>query len=262
MAGACNGKVALVVGGTRGIGRAAATALAAAGATVIVSGRSLDSSMLVADEIAAAGGRAHPIALDVSSPEASASAVQDALARFGALDVLVANAGISPYWTRSENVTPEMWDEVMQVNLRGTFFAVQAAGRRMLAQGRGSIVSVSSVTSSVGVIRGLPYVATKGGIDAMTRSLSVEWAPKGVRVNAVAPGYVETDMTHGMRDNPALTASLLSTVPMGRFATPEEIAGAIVFLASDAATYITGQIIVVDGGFAAGRGLPSAGERR
>ncbi|HET7085601.1 MAG TPA: SDR family oxidoreductase [Rhizomicrobium sp.] len=247
MAGICADKIALVLGGTRGLGRAMAEALVQAGATVVASGRN-----------AASGTDAkgiHSAAIDVSDPPACRTAIDGIAARFGRLDILIANAGISPYWKRAETIEPAMWDEVMDVNLRGLFFGVQAAGRHMLAQGAGSIVVISSVTASVGVPRGLPYVASKGGLDAMTRSLAVEWAAKGVRVNAVAPGYFETDMTQGLRDNDGLSAMLLKTVPMGRFGELEEIGGIVTFLASDAASYVTGQVFTVDGGFSAGRDL-------
>jgi 3-oxoacyl-[acyl-carrier protein] reductase len=250
----CDGKVTLVVGGTRGIGRAITLALAQAGARVIVSGRSLQGAQAVAAEAATTkGAEVHPMAFDVGDPQASASAIQDVVRRFGRIDVLVANAGINPYYERAEKITPAIWDEIMAVNLRGLFFCVQAAGLHMLEQGSGSIISISSVTATVGVARGLPYIATKGGVEAMTRSLAVEWADRGVRVNGVAPGYVATDLTRGMREKPGFTRSFLQGIPMARFAEPEEIAGMVTYLASDASSFVTGQTFVVDGGFAAGR---------
>ncbi len=250
---ACEGKIALVVGGTRGIGRAAALSLAAAGATVVPTGRALDGARQVASEIAKLGAESMPLAFDVMDLGASVAAVDDVVRNFGGIDVLVANAGVSPYWKRAEELTPAMWDEVMAVNLRGMFFCMQAAGRHMLERGHGSIIAISSVTASVGVVRGLPYTATKGGLDAVVRSLAVEWADRNVRVNGVAPGYVATDLTQGMRDNAGLTKPLLETIPLGRFAEPEEVAGMITYLASDASSYVTGQTFVVDGGFATGK---------
>lgn len=249
----CEGKTAWVVGGSRGIGRAAALALAEAGANVAVSGRTIAAASETASAARESGVRALALALDVGDAGACPAAAEEIVREFGRIDVVVANAGISPYWTRAERVTPAMWDELMAVNLRGAFFAIQAAARHMLEQGAGSIVSVSSATAAVGVPRGLPYVATKGGMDSMIRSLAAEWAPRGVRVNGIAPGYVDTDLTHGMQDNAGLTRALLGDIPMGRMARPEEIAGAVVFLGSDAASYVTGQIFNVDGGFAVGR---------
>ena len=253
MSPSCAGKVALIVGGTRGIGRAATLALARAGAIVVPAGRGTANAEEVAEGARAYGVQAMPLALDVSDPAASIRAVEEVKQRFGRLDVLVANAGINPYFIRAERLTPEIWDEIMAVNLRGLFFSIQAAAKQMLAQKSGSIISISSATAAVGVSHGLPYVATKGGLDAMTRSLAVEWADRGVRVNGVAPGYVATDLTQEMRDHEALADVLLSTVPMRRFAAPEEVAGMIVYLASDASSYVTGQTMIVDGGFAIGR---------
>lgn len=256
----CKGKVALIVGGTRGIGRATVLELAAAGATVIPAGRSIESAEAVAGEARALGVDAFGLALDVADPAASQRAVDEVVSRCGRLDILIANAGISPYWDRAENITPQMWDEVMNVNLRGTFFAVRAAGKQMLKQKSGSIVSISSVTAVFGVARGLPYVASKGGMDSMTRSLAVEWAPY-VRVNGVAPGFVATDMTHGMRQNEGLKQSVIDLGLMGRLAEPEEIAPTIVLLASDAGSFITGQTFIVDGGMTAGRDTSRSSSR-
>lgn len=247
----CSGKVAMVVGGSRGIGRAATIALAGAGAVVVPTGRSRDGVEDVMKDVGARGGEAYPLTFDVTDPVASRKAVDEVVDRYGQLDAMVANAGMNPYFVRAEELTPQIWDEVMSVNLRGLFFAVQAVGWRMLEQGSGSIVAVSSVTAQVGILRGLPYVASKGGIDSMTRTLAVEWADRGVRVNGVAPGYVDTDITEEMRKNESLSRMVTGKTPLGRFAKPEEIAGMIVYLVSDESSYVTGQTFVVDGGYAA-----------
>ncbi|HYB90967.1 MAG TPA: SDR family NAD(P)-dependent oxidoreductase [Candidatus Binataceae bacterium] len=250
---ACSGKVVLVVGGTRGIGRAAVLALAEAGAAVIPTGRSRENAESAADEARRSGVESFPLVFDVTDPVASAEATAEVVRRLGRLDALVVSAGINPYFHRAEEVTAEMWDRLMAVNLRGAFFAVQAAGRQMLAQEAGSIVCVSSVTAAMGVSRGLPYVASKGGLDAMVRSLAIEWSRRGVRVNGIAPGFITTDLTKGVRKNPAIRDSILRGVPLGRFGSPEEVAALIVYLVSDASSYVTGQSFVIDGGMGLGR---------
>jgi NAD(P)-dependent dehydrogenase (short-subunit alcohol dehydrogenase family) len=240
----------MVLGGTRGIGRACCLDLARAGATVVVTGRSRVNADAVVRDVQADGGDATVAVHDISDVYATAHAIDEAHAVHGRLDGLVANAGMNPYFVRPEKVTPEEWDASMGVNLRGLFFAVQAAARHMLAARGGSVVTMSSVTAQRGTLRGLPYVAAKGGVDAMTRTLAVEWADRGVRVNGVAPGYIETDMTESLRQHDGLREMVLRKVPAGRFGTADEIAPLVTFLVSDASAYMTGQVLTADGGFA------------
>ncbi len=186
----------------------------------------------------------------VTSPADVSEAERRIAEAWGGVDVVVNCAGISPSMTRSEDVQMAEWDQVLAVNLTGTFLCCQA-GSRLMADGGGSIVNVSSIHGSVGMPRLAAYSASKGGIDALTRTLAVEWASRNIRVNAVCPGYFATDMTKGLRESERWSKRLLDRVPQNRFGEPDELVSAVMFLASPRASFITGSSLVVDGGWTA-----------
>lgn len=238
------GKTAVVTGGSRGIGYAIAKAFVGAGARVIITARGEEALKTAA---AALGPNALGKQCDNADVAAIGRLMEEAW-QLGPVDILVNNAGISPYYKRAEQVSVEEWDEVVDVNLRGLYFSCVELARRLFACGRGaSIINISSVGGIAPLERLGVYSATKAAIHQLTRALALEWAGRGVRVNAVAPGWVETDFTndlfasrHGER--------LLAEIPMGRLATPHDVVGAALYLASDASAYATGSIVVVDGG--------------
>lgn len=242
------GLVAVVTGGGRGIGRAIAEGLAAHGAELVLCGR----TQATLDE-AAAAMRGTPMAhvADIGREE-DVVALRDAvLARHGRIDVLVCNAGVNPIYKGIEQTTLAEWQMMVDTNLTGTFLCCKHLGGAMAAAGRGSIICITSVAGHVGLRKSVPYCATKGGVELLVRGLALDWAAKGVRVNCIAPGYFETDLTAGMIANPAMNARLLGATPMGRYGRDADIAGAAVFLASPAAAYVTGQSLLVDGGYVA-----------
>jgi NAD(P)-dependent dehydrogenase (short-subunit alcohol dehydrogenase family) len=246
------GRVSLVTGASRGIGKATALGLAMSGATVVLGSRDLAALGEVASEIRArSSSESLCVLLDVRDPSGVERVVSGVVDRFGGLDILVNNAGISPVYKRAETVTVDEWDEIMLTNLRGAFLCATAAGRVMIQQARGSIVNVGSVGGSVGLERLIAYCAAKGGVQQMTRVLALEWARHNVRVNCVAPGFVETALTRAISENERLRDQVLAKTPMRRFAQPSEVVGAILYLLSDAASYVTGQIMYVDGGWTA-----------
>jgi NAD(P)-dependent dehydrogenase (short-subunit alcohol dehydrogenase family) len=245
------GKVAIVTGSSRGIGRAIATGLAGAGAAVTVNGRNAESVKAVAEAIVDSGGASLPVIADVSKAAGVENLIQKTVERFGRLDILINNAGISPYYKPAETMTEAEWDEVMAVNLKGVFLCCQAAGRLMIPQRSGRIINISSIAGQVALPRLIAYCAAKGAVERITRVLAVEWAPHHILVNSIAPGYVESDLTKSLRENPARQDALIRQVPLGRLGKAEEIVGAAIYLSSDAASYVTGQTLCIDGGWLA-----------
>lgn len=245
------GRKALVTGASRGIGRAITEALAGAGADVAITARSLPALKEAGDTITAMGRTAVPVALDVTDVARCRAAVEEAAGALGGLDILVNNAGIEQVCP-SLDVEEELWDGILDTNLKGAFFVAQAAARRMSRDGSGgAIINLCSLTSEVGIPTAVPYGSSKTGLLGMTRALATEWAPLGIRVNAIAPGYFRTSMTEVFYADEAWQAGMLAKIPLQRFGNLDDLAGAAIFLASGASAYITGQCIAVDGGFLA-----------
>ena len=242
------GKVAIVVGGTGGIGHALALGIADCGADVIVASRRLDHVEKVADEIRAKGRQALAVSVEVTQEKSVADMVKRTMEVFPRIDILVNAAGLA-IREPADSFSIDGWQQVMDVNTRGTFLCCQAVGRVMIKQRDGKIVNVSSVRGRYGLPADYAaYCTSKGAVDALTRTLACEWAKYNVLVNAVAPTIVETDLTRPALADPEYAQRLKSRIPLGRWAMPEDIVGPTVFLASKASDFVTGQIIYVDGG--------------
>lgn len=239
-----SGRKALVTGASRGIGRALAEGLAAAGADVAVAARDTGTLAETVATIGVLGRKAVPVAMDVTGVASIRRGVAAAADGLGGLDILVNNAGVEQVCP-SLDVEEDLWDRILDTNLKGAFFAAQAAARVM---GKGAILNICSLTSERGIATAVPYGSSKTGLLGMTRALAVEWAPRGIRVNAIEPGYFRTTLTESFYQNPAWQRAMLANIPLARFGERADLVGAAVFLSSDAACYITGACLAIDGG--------------
>jgi 2-deoxy-D-gluconate 3-dehydrogenase len=244
------GKTALVTGCRRGIGRGAAVALAHAGADIVGVSASLDAADDVAEEVAGTGRRFTPYRCDLGDRQASHELVEQLVADFPRLDILILAAGTIERAPAIEHAD-ELWDRVLDVNLTAQFILARELGRRMVGEGSGKIVFVASMLSFQGGVTVPGYAASKGGIAQLTKALANEWAPYGVNVNAVAPGYIATDNTRALREDETRSRQILERIPAGRWGEPADVAGAFVFLSSRASDYVHGIVLPVDGGWLA-----------
>ncbi|MCC5858830.1 MAG: SDR family oxidoreductase [Ectothiorhodospiraceae bacterium] len=246
-----SGKTALVTGAGRGIGRSLALGLAEAGSNLVLCSRSRDELDAVAREAEAFGVEAAVAPCDVTDAGQVDAAVHAGVERFGGIQVLINNAGLTVK-KPAEELPLEDWQHVINVNLTGVFLVAQRVGRQMIRQGEGSIINISSIAASTALRGSLAYCASKGGVQMVTRVLAVEWAPHGVRVNALAPAYTETPLVKALTDSrPDFAEAVRRRTPMQRMARAGEMVGAAVFLASGASSYVTGETVHVDGGWTA-----------
>ena len=243
-----NGKVAIITGAARGLGRACALALAHEGADIALGLRDVTTAADLEQEIKAMGRKVIRLQMDVSDLQQINDAVSQVVKTFGKIDILVNNVGIAPD-NPAENVTEEDFDRTINLNLKGTFFTAQAVGKQMIKQGSGRIINMSSQAGFIALDNESVYCMTKAGVNHLTKNLASEWAKYNINVNAVAPTFIETPGTEPWLKDSAFRQSVLDRIPLGRIGKPMEVAGAVVFLASDAASLITGEIMLIDGGW-------------
>jgi NAD(P)-dependent dehydrogenase (short-subunit alcohol dehydrogenase family) len=241
-------KVAVVTGASRGVGQTIAAALASAGARVALLGRDANTLDAAAKQLTGQGKQAIPITADVSNTAEISPALGQVISHYGRLDILVNNAGMEQVCPSLE-VSEALWDRILGTNLKGAFFCSQRAAA-LMTQG-GSIINICSLTSEVGVPGAAPYGASKSGLAGLTRALATEWAARNIRVNGIGPGYFRTALTETFYEDAQWREAMLNKIPLRRFGQLPDLAGAAIFLCSDAAAYITGQVLYVDGGYLA-----------
>jgi 2-deoxy-D-gluconate 3-dehydrogenase len=245
-------KIAVVTGGSRGIGKTIALGFGQAGAKVVVAARKVHLLEAIVADIKSSGGEALAVRCDLSNDNDLFNLIDKTMQRFGRIDILVNNAGISPFLVKSEELTREMFEEVIQVNLLAPFLLCREAGKIMMKNNWGRIINIASVGGMVGFQRQIAYSATKGALIQMTRVLAVEWANKyNITVNAIAPAYISTDLTEGIRASEKISKNLMQRTPMKRFGETEEVVTAALYFASSCSSYTTGTVLTVDGGWMA-----------
>lgn len=240
-------KVYLITGGGGTLGTEIAKGVSSLGAKVVVADISLENAQKTCDLLSENGRQLLPVQVDVTDPQSVNAMIASVLDKFGRIDVLINHAGINIRKPAVE-YTPEEWSKVINVNLTGMFLCAQAAGKVMLGQGHGKIINTASILASISQPMQAVYASCKGGLVQLTKVLAEEWAPFGITVNAIGPGYFETELTRNYLSDPSVRGTLLSRIPMKRFGIPEELLGIIICLSSDASSYITGQTVYIDGG--------------
>ncbi|KPK28089.1 MAG: hypothetical protein AMK69_09375 [Nitrospira bacterium SG8_3] len=245
-----DGKIALVTGSSRGLGKEIAKGLAQYGASLVLADIAYPEE--IEEEIKGAGARCIAVRTDISNEEEVKDLNQKIRSEFGRVHILINNAGITQLaYTPTEELPLKEWDRVMDINLRGTFLCCKYVGGSMIKTGGGSIVNIASTAGITGVPRAPAYCASKAGVILLTKSLALEWAQHDIRVNAIAPHYLETDLTKGVRDSDKVYEALIKQIPLKRFGKTRELVGAALFLASDTSSYVTGAVLPVDGGYLA-----------
>lgn len=257
------GKVAVITGASRGIGRAIAERMAEHGAKIVVSSRKLEACEKVAAAIEEAGGEAVAVGCDIARKEDLRALVVAAQQRFGGIDILVCNAAVNPFFGLAAEISDDLFDRTMDCNLRSNFWLCNLALPEIAARGGGAVILISSIAGLRGSTHLGIYALSKAAEMQLARNIAVEWGPRNIRANCIAPGLIRTDFARALWENPAVLHRRLIETPLGRIGDPDDIAGAAVFLASSAGAFLTGQTIVIDGGVTAGQPtLPAVGQGR